>query len=178
MCTNFQTKQTTLIFWAQICPKNWFWCQNFKNLSMVLKSASLRCYVYQFSDKTDNFEHFGPNLPKTGFGGWNSKNLSLDSESASLRYHVHQLSKKTNNFEFLGPNLPKNICWGRNFKNPSIFSQNGQYLFFRPKFGDITQLGAIFWFKYCWGYCRELGGGGWSWMEVGAQFSNTLWWHI
>ena len=62
-----------------------------------------------------------------------------------------------------------------------FFSQNGQLLIFRPKFGEIAQLRAIFWFKYCWGCCRELGGGwnelgggGWSWVEVGARFSNTL----
>ena len=62
-----------------------------------------------------------------------------------------------------------------------IFSQNGQLLIFRPKFGEIVQLRAIFWFKYCWGCCRELGGGwnelgggGWSWVELGARFSNTL----
>ena len=30
-----------------------------------------------------------------------------------------------------------------------IFSQNGQLLIFRPKFGEIAQLRAIFWFKYC-----------------------------
>ena len=59
-----------------------------------------------------------------------------------------------------------------------IFSQNGRHLVFRRKFGEIVQLRAIFWFKYCWGCCRELGGGGWNWMEVGAQFSNTLWWRI
>ena len=54
-----------------------------------------------------------------------------------------------------------------------IFSQNGQLLIFRPKFGEIAQLLAIFWFKYCWGCCRELGGGWnelgrgrWSWVEV------------
>ena len=47
-----------------------------------------------------------------------------------------------------------------------IFSQNGRHLIFRPKFGEIAQLRAMFWFKYCWGCCRELGGGGWSWMEV------------
>ena len=61
-----------------------------------------------------------------------------------------------------------------------IFSQNGQFLIFRPKFGEVAQLRAIFWFKYCWGCCRELGGswnelsgGGWSWVEVAARFSNT-----
>ena len=61
-----------------------------------------------------------------------------------------------------------------------IFSQNGQLWIFRPKFGEIAQLRAISWFKYCWGCCRELlggwnelvggwnglGGGGWSRMEV------------
>ena len=81
------------------------------------ESASLRHYVYQFLDKTDNFEYLGPNLPKTGFWGRNFKNLSLDSKSASLRYYVHQFSNKTNNFEFLDPNLPKNWCWVLNFKN-------------------------------------------------------------
>ena len=61
-----------------------------------------------------------------------------------------------------------------------IFSQNGQFLIFRPKFGEIAQLRAIIWFKYCWGCCRELGGdwnelggGGWSWVELGARISNT-----
>ena len=54
-----------------------------------------------------------------------------------------------------------------------IFRHNGQLLTFWPKFGEIAQLGAIFWFKFCWGCCRELGGswnelggGGWSWVEV------------
>ena len=30
-----------------------------------------------------------------------------------------------------------------------IFSQNGQLLIFRPKCGEIAQLRAIFWLKYC-----------------------------
>ena len=62
----------------------------------------------------------------------------------------------------------------------TIFSQNGRLLIFWPKFGEIVQLRVIFWFKYCWGCCRklggdwnELGGGGWSWVEAGARFSNT-----
>ena len=46
-----------------------------------------------------------------------------------------------------------------------IFSQNEQHLVFQPKFGEIAQLRAIFWFKYCWGCCRELGGG---WNELGG----------
>ena len=99
---------------------------------------------------------------------------------------MHQFSDKTNNFDFLGPNLPKNGFWGRNFKNlsldsESIFSQNGKLLIFWPKFGEIAQLRAIFWFKYCWGCIAEswvetemnwveVDGAGWSYVEVGARF--------
>ena len=74
-----------------------------------------------------------------------------------------RISKSKSGFGISTSNIP---C-------ASIFSQNGQLLIFRPKFGEIAQLRAIFWFKYCWGCCRELGGdwnelggGGWSWVEV------------
>ena len=120
--------------------------RNIKNLSLDSESASLKYYVHQFPDKTDNFEFFDQNLPKNEFWGRNFKNLSLDSESASLRYCVHQFSDKTGNFEFLGPNLPKNGFWSQKWilgsefqKSKSgfaintfnitcvpIFSQNGQ----------------------------------------------------
>ena len=111
MCVNFQLKRTTLTFWAQICQRN---------LSLDLESASIRYYVYHFSDIRYNFKFLDPNFPKNGFWGLNLKNLSLDSESASLRDYVHQFLDKTDNFEFLGPNLPKNGFWGRNFKNLSL----------------------------------------------------------
>ena len=59
--------------------------------------------------------------------------------------------------------------------------QNGQLWIFRPKFGKMARLRVIFWFEYCWGCCRELGGvwnelggGWWSWVELGAWFSNAL----
>ena len=48
--------------------------------------------MYQFSDKTGNFEFLSPNLLKKNFWGRNFKNLSVDSESASLRYYVYQFS--------------------------------------------------------------------------------------
>ena len=150
--------------------------------------------MYQFLDKTDNFEFLGPNLPKNGFWGQNFKNLSLDSESASLRYYVYQFSGIRDNFEFLDPNLPKSKFLGSEFQKSKswfrinisnipcapIFSQNGQLWIFWPKFEEIAQLHAIFWFKYCWGCCRELGRGWngldrgrWSLVEVGERFSNT-----
>ena len=85
-----------------------FWSWNFKNVSLDSESVSLRHYVHQFSDKTDQFKFLGLNLPKIWFWGQNFKNLRLDLESASLRYYVHQFSDKTDNFEFFGLNLPKN----------------------------------------------------------------------
>ena len=97
MCTNFQRKQRTLNFGPKL-PKNGFWGRNFKNLNLDSESASLRHYVHQFSDKTDNFQFLGPNLPKSEFQGRNFKNLSLDSESAPPVYHVCQFSIKMDNF--------------------------------------------------------------------------------
>ena len=63
--------------------------------------------MYQFLDKTDNFEFLGPNLPKNGFWGRDFKNLSLDSQSAPPRYHVRQFSVKMEDCEFFDPNLGK-----------------------------------------------------------------------
>ena len=62
MSNNFQTTQTTLKFLEQICQKNEFLGRNFKNLSLDSESASLRYYVHQFSDKTDNSEFLYLNL--------------------------------------------------------------------------------------------------------------------
>ena len=62
-----------------------------------------------------------------------------------------------------------------------IFRQNGQLWIFRPKFGEIAQLRAIFWFEYYWGYCRELDGGwhelcggGWSWLHAWVISNKVL----
>ena len=115
---NFRQNKQLLTFLVQMCPKmdvgleiqetnvgirisivkNWFWGWNFENLSPDLESASLRYYVHQFSDKTNNFEFLGPNLPKNGFWGRNFKNLSLDSESTPPIYPACQFSVKMDNF--------------------------------------------------------------------------------
>ena len=117
MCTNFQTKWTTLSFWAQICSEIDFRVETSKILSLDLESASLRSFVHQFSEKMNNFELLGPNLPKNRFWGRNFENLSLDLESALPRYHVCQFSVKTDNFAFFGPNLPKKEIRIRNSEN-------------------------------------------------------------
>ena len=96
----------------------------------------LRYHVYQFLDKTDNFEFSGPNLPKNGFCSQNFKDLNLDLESVSLRYYEYQFSDKTENFEFLDPNLPKNEFWGQNFKNLSLDSEPASLRYYVYQFSD------------------------------------------
>ena len=81
-------------------------------------------HMYQFSDKTNNFEFMGPNLPKNKFWARNFKNLSPDLESTFLRYFMHQFPNKTGSFEFLDPNFPKNGFRGQNFKNLSLDSES------------------------------------------------------
>ena len=100
----------------------------------------------------DNFEFLAPNLPKNGFWGQNFKNISLDSESVPSRYYVIYFQSKWTTLNF------STYIWGN---------------------CPIT-LRGIFWIEYCWGCCRELsggwnelGGGGCSWVEKGARFSNT-----
>ena len=79
-----------------------------------------------------------------------------------------------------GPKLPQKWILGLEFQKSKsvfgistskipcepIFSQNGQLWIFRPKFllRVLLELG---------GGWNALGGGGWSWVEVGAQFSDT-----
>ena len=111
----FRQKKQIWIFEPKFANK-WILESKFKNVSLDVESASLKYYVYLFSDKTNEFEFLGPNLPTNEFWGHSFKNLTLDLESASLRYSVHQFSDKTENFEYLDPNLPKNGFWGLNFK--------------------------------------------------------------
>ena len=134
--------------------------------------------MYQFLDKTDNFEFLDPNLPKSGFGGQNFKNLILDSESTSLSYYVHQFSDKTNNFAFLDPNLPKNGFWGRSFKNLSLDSESAppiyhvcqvsvkmdNFSFFGVNLGKLPNCVQYFGSNMIEGVAEswvEVGGGGW-----------------
>ena len=138
------------IFWPKFAQKS-ILGQNFKILSLDSESASLRCYVHHFSDKTNNFRFFGPKFAQKWI-------MMLEFQKSKSGFGI-----RTSNILFV-----------------PIFSQNGQLLIFWSKFGEIAQLRAIFWFKYCWGCCRELsgdwnelGGGGWSCVEVGARFSNT-----
>ena len=138
----------------------------------------MRYHVYQFSDKTDNFDFLGPNLPKNEFWSWNFKNLSLDSEATPPRYHVSQFSVKMDNFEFFGLNLEKLSNYVRYFgwnivegvaeswlKAGMTFNQCRNRLFwcftkffFHHKWNDerllLKKIRVIFWFDSCLTSCR------------------------
>ena len=60
----FSDKADNFDFLGPNLPKNGFFSQNFKNLSLDLESAPPRYRVSQFSVKMDNFELFGLNLGK------------------------------------------------------------------------------------------------------------------
>ena len=143
--------------------------------------------MYQFSDKTDNFDFLGPNLPKNGFWGRNFKNLTGDTMWTNFQTKWTTLNFGAQKW-FLGLEFQKSKSGFR--INTSIipcvpiFSQNGQLWIFWTKFGEIAQLRAILyfgwnivesvaeswveaemsWVEVCGGW-NDLGGGGWSWVH-------------
>ena len=161
MCANFQLKRTTLTFLAQICPKRKLGFE-IQKTNVWIKISILEILCVPILRKNWQLWIFVPKF----FQKWILESKFQKSKSG------------------FGISTFKIPC-------VPIFNQSGQLLIFRPKFGEIAHLRAICWFKYCWGYCRELGGGwtelglggwywvelgagGWSWVGVGARFSNTL----
>ena len=126
--------------------------------------------------------------------GFKIQKANLEIRIRILRIPYVPIFRQNGQLWLFGPKFAQKWILGSEFQKPKcvfgintsnilcvpIFSQKGQLLIFRSKFREIAQLRAIFWFKYCWGCCRELGGdwnelggGGWSWVELGARFSNT-----
>ena len=150
MCTNFQTKQTVWIFWPKFAQK-WILGSKFQKSKSGFGISILEILGAPIFRQNGQLWIFEPKF---------AQKWILGSE----------FQKYKSGFEINTSKIP---C-------APIFSQNGELLIFRPKFGEIAQLRAIFWFKYCWGCCRgldggwnELGEGGWSWVELGARFSNN-----
>ena len=151
MWANFKAKWTTLTFLAQICPRT--------NLELKIQKTNVG---------------IGISILETPCVPIFRKNRQLwlfEPKFAQKWIFGLEFEKSKSGFEISTCNIP----------SEPIFSQNGQLQIFRPKFGEIPQLRVIFWFEYCWRYCRELVGGwnelvegGWSWVEQGARFSNAL----
>ena len=141
MYGNFYAKQTTLTFLAQICPK--------RNLKLEIQKTNvwIRINILEIPcvpifRQNGHLWLFGPKFAQKWILG--SKFQKIES-----------------GFGINTSNIPR----------VQIFSQNGQLLIFRRKFGEIDQLRAIFWFKYCWRCCRKLGG---DWNELGGGWVELV----
>ena len=160
ICANFQLKPTTLTLLAQMCQKRKLGFE-IQKTNAGIRISILEIPCVPIFRQNGQLWVFGPKFAQKWI-------LRSEFQKSKSRFGV-STSK---------------IPW------VPIFSQNEQLLISRPKYGEIAQLRAIFWFKYCWGCCRklgggwnelggggwswvEVGGGGWSWVEVGARFSNT-----
>ena len=191
MYFNFQLKQTNLTFLAQICPK--------KTLGFEIQKTNvgIRISIFEISCAPI----FRQNGQLWLFGTKFAQKWILGSKPQKSRFGISVLKilcapifEQNGQLWIFGPKFAQKWISGSEFQKSKsgfrintsnipcvpIFSQNGQLLIFRTNFGEISKLRAIFWFKYYWGCYRELGGGwnelgggGWSWVEVGARFSNT-----
>ena len=122
-----------------------------------MESAFLRYYVYNFSDKTDNFKFLGPNLPKNGFWGLNFEKSISRFRICILEILCAPIFRQNGQLGIFGPKFAERWILEAEFQKSKpgfgistsnipcvpIFRQNGQFLFFRPKFGVIVQLSNI-----------------------------------
>ena len=107
---------------------------------MDSESASLRYYVHQFSDKTDN-------------RGRNLKNLNMGSESLGSESQKSKLG-----FGINTSNIP---C-------VPVFSQKGQLLIFLPKFGELPRYLQYFGSNIVEDVAESWVEAEMSWVEVGG----------
>ena len=175
-----------MIFLGQICPKRKLGYE-IQKINVGIRSSILEILRAPIFRQNGQLLVFGPKFAQNWiFGSKFQKSKSgfgisiLEMLGAPIVSHNGQLW-------IFGPKFAQRWILGSKFQKSKsrfgintskiphvpIFSQNGQPSFFWPKFGEIAQLRAILWFKYCWGCCRELSGGGRSWVEVGARFSDT-----
>ena len=178
MCANFQLQQTTLIFLAQICPKRKLGYE-IQKINVGIRISILEISSVPIFRENGQLWFFGPKFsqnvilgskfrkPKSGFG------ISI------LEMLLAAIFRQNGQLWTFGPKFAQKWILPTKFQKSKsgceintsnipcvpIFSQNGQLLIFRSKFGEIGQLRAIFWFKYFWGCCIELGG---DWNELGG----------
>ena len=134
----------------------------------------MRYHVYQFSEKNGQLWLFGLKFAQKWILVSKFQKSKSRFEISILEILCVPIFRQNGQFWIFGPKFARkwilpsefqksNYGFGINTSTIScvpVFSQNGQHLDFRPRFGEIAQLSSIFWFKYHWGCCRELGVGG------------------
>ena len=178
MCANFQPKRTTLTFSTQICPK--------RKLGFEIQKTNVRIRISIFEipcvpifRQNGQLWLFGPKFAQKWILGSEFQKSKSGFGISILEILCVPIFRQNGQLWIFGPKFAQKWILGSEFQKSksgfgintsnipcaAIFSQNGQLLIFRSKFGEIAQLRAIFWSKYCWGYCRKVGGAGWSWVH-------------
>ena len=182
MCVNFQLKQTTLTFSAQIYPNRKLGFEIQKaNVGIRISIFEIPCVPIFW--KNGQLWPFGPKFAHKWILGSKFQKSKSRFGISILEILRAPIFRQNGQLWIFGPKFAQKWILGSEFQKSKsgfgistsnipcepIFSQNGQLLIFWPKFGKIAQLRAIFWFKYCWRCWRELdrdsnelGGGDWS----------------
>ena len=179
MCANFKAKRTTLTFLAQIWPKRNLELEIHKtNVGIRISILKIPCVpifrqngqLWRFWLKFAQKWVLGLEIQKTNIRIRISileiLCVPIFRQNGQLwRQFWRQIwaQKWILGLEFQKYKSGFRISTSKIPCEP-VFRQNEQVWISQPKFGEIAQLRAIFWFEYCWGCCRELGG---SWNEVG-----------
>ena len=114
MCTNFETKRTTLNFWNQICSKMDLGSE-IQKTNVGIRISIVKIPFVPIFRKNGQLWLFRPKFAQKWILESNFKN-PWDTMCTNFPTKF--------NFEFLGPNLPKDIFLGRNFKNLSLNSES------------------------------------------------------
>ena len=186
MCANFQTKRNTLTFLTKICPKMNFRVE-IQKTNVGIKISILEILYVPTFRQNGQLWLFGLKFAQKWILGSDFQRTDVGIRISTLEIPCEPIFRQNGQLWLFGPKFAQKWILESEFQKSKpqfeintsnipwvpIFSQNGQLLSFWPKFGEIAQLRAIFWFKYCWGCCRELGGGwnelgggGWSWVEA------------
>ena len=150
MCANFQAKQTTLIFLAQICPKMDLWLEIQKtNVGIRISLLEIPCVA--IFRQNEQLWLFWPKF---------AQNWILGSEFGIPRYHVDQFSVKMDNFEFFDLNLRKLPSYLQYFGSNSVEGIAENWV--EAEMSWVEVVGAGWRLKWAGSRWMELSGDGWS----------------
>ena len=175
MCVNFQLKRAILIFLAQICPNRKL-CFEIQKTTLGIRISIFEIQCVLIFRKNRQLWLFGPKFTEKLILGPKFQKSKSRFGISILEILCAPIFRENAQLWIFGPKFALKWILGSEFQKSKsgckinssnipcvpLFSQNGQLLIFWPKFGEIVQLRAIFWFKYCWRCCRKLGGRGWS----------------
>ena len=186
MFANVQSKWTTSNFSAQICPKKDLGLETEKNWNeknVVIRINIVETLCVPIFSQTGQLWLFWPKFAQKWILGLKFQKSKSGFGISILEILCAPIFRQNGQLWIFGPKFAQKWILGSKFRKSKsvfgintsnipcvpIFSQNGQLLIFRPKFGEIAQLCAIFWFKYCCVCCREQGE---DWNELGVGWNE------